>query len=112
MYNSLNALLNSPNFHSFRNPNVPMLKLRIGGTEGEVAKRDEARRMVPSPPKVAIRSTLSANAVGVDIGLRELGELVAEVDEGGDGGIAWIGKGREVCISEAEAGEVMKDVDG
>lgn len=34
-----------------------MLKLRIGGTEGEVAKREEARRMVPSPPKVAVRST-------------------------------------------------------
>ncbi len=65
-----------------------MLKLKIGGTEGEVAKRDEARRMVPSPPKVVIRSTLSANSVGVNIGLRELGELVAEVDEGADDGIA------------------------
>lgn len=80
--------MNSPNFHSFRKPNVPMLKLKIGGTEGEVAKRDEARRMVPSPPKVVIRSTLSANSVGVNIGLRELGELVAEVDEGADDGIA------------------------
>ena len=33
-----------------------MAKERMGGTEGEVEKRDEARRMVPSPPNVATRS--------------------------------------------------------
>ncbi len=41
-----------------------MLKERMGGTEGDVAKRDEARRMVPSPPKVATRSTLEERRVG------------------------------------------------
>ena len=41
-----------------------MLKERIGGTEGDSAKRDEARRMVPSPPKVATRSTLEEICVG------------------------------------------------
>ncbi len=46
-----------------------MLKLRIGGTEGVVAKKEEARRMVPSPPKVAVRSTFLGRVVvrgGVD----------------------------------------------
>ena len=38
-----------------------MLKDSMGGTEGVVAKREEAWRIVPSPPKVAIRSTLSAS---------------------------------------------------
>lgn len=46
------------NFHSERKPRVPMLKERMGGTEGVVAKREEAWRMVPSPPKVVVRSTL------------------------------------------------------
>ena len=36
---------------------MPILKESIGGTEGVVAKREEARRMVPSPPKVAVKST-------------------------------------------------------
>lgn len=40
-----------------------MLKERIGGTEGDLAKRDEARRMVPSPPNVATRSTLEERLV-------------------------------------------------
>lgn len=40
-----------------------MLKERMGGTEGDLAKRDEARRMVPSPPKVATRSTLEERLV-------------------------------------------------
>lgn len=40
-----------------------MLKLRIGGTEEELAKREEARRMVPSPPKVVVRSTFEERAV-------------------------------------------------
>ena len=34
-----------------------MLKESIGGTEGIVAKSEEARRIVPSPPKVAVTST-------------------------------------------------------
>lgn len=43
-----------------------MLKERIGGTEGDSAKRDEARRMVPSPPNVATRSTLEERWVGAE----------------------------------------------
>ena len=35
-----------------------MLKESIGGTVGVVAKREEAWRIVPSPPKVAVKSTL------------------------------------------------------
>ena len=58
MYSSLKARLCSGNFHSFRKPRVPILKDRIGGTERVVLKREEAWRMVPSPPKVAARSTL------------------------------------------------------
>lgn len=38
-----------------------MLKDRIGGTSGEVAKSEEACRMVPSPPNVAVKSTFSAS---------------------------------------------------
>lgn len=34
-----------------------MLKASIGGTESEVANKDDACKMVPSPPKVAVRST-------------------------------------------------------
>lgn len=56
-----------------------MLKERIGGTEGDVAKREEARRMVPSPPKVVVRSTLSGSSV--DVGL-DLGEELVGVGEG------------------------------
>lgn len=50
----------SANFHSPRKPSVPMLKDRIGGTEGVVEKRDEACRIVPSPPRVVVKSTFSA----------------------------------------------------
>lgn len=42
MYASRNARLWSVNFHSPRNPRVPMLNERIGGTEGVVEKREEA----------------------------------------------------------------------
>jgi len=35
-----------------------MLKDRMGGTRDVVEKREEACRMVPSPPRVVIRSTL------------------------------------------------------
>ena len=56
-----------------------MLKERIGGTEGDVAKREEARRMVPSPPKVVVRSTLCGRSV--DVGL-DLGEELVGIGEG------------------------------
>ena len=36
----------------------PILKLRIGGTLLEDEKREAAWRIVPSPPKVVVRSTL------------------------------------------------------
>ena len=49
-----------------------MLNERIGGTEEDVANREEARRMVPSPPNVAIRSTLDDS----------LDEMVCLVEEG------------------------------
>jgi hypothetical protein len=39
---------------------VPIEKERIGGTEEVLAKMDEAWRIVPSPPKVAMRSTLGS----------------------------------------------------
>ena len=57
-YSSRNARLYSAYFHSPRKPSVPMLKDRIGGTRASAAKRNEACRMVPSPPKVETRSTL------------------------------------------------------
>ena len=43
-----------------------MLKERMGGTEGAVAKREEAWRMVPSPPKVAVTSTFWGRREGRD----------------------------------------------
>lgn len=39
-----------------RNPRVPMEKLSTGGT-GPVLKRLDARKIVPSPPRVIIKST-------------------------------------------------------
>ena len=36
---------------------MPMLKDSIGGTWVVVAKREEACRIVPSPPKVLVMST-------------------------------------------------------
>jgi hypothetical protein len=56
-----------------------MLKERIGGTEGEVAKREEARRIVPSPPNVVIRSTLFGSSVDVEL---DLGEDVVDIGDG------------------------------
>jgi len=40
-----------------------MLKLRMGGTRVVVAKREEACRIVPSPPKVVVRSTFWGRGV-------------------------------------------------
>ena len=64
MYTSLNARLYSRNFHSPRKPRVPMLNARMGGTRFEVEKRDAACRIVPSPPKVAVRSTFCGRREG------------------------------------------------
>ena len=64
MYTSRKARLYSLNFHSPRKPSVPMPKERIGGTVGACAKRAEARRIVPSPPSVEIRSVLCERRVG------------------------------------------------
>lgn len=44
-----------------------MLKDKIGGTSGEVAKSEEACRIVPSPPNVAVKSTFSASDTGGDV---------------------------------------------
>ena len=54
---------------------MPMLKLRIGGTEAVVAKREEAWRIVPSPPKVAVRSTFWGRADKGMCGFVGLGAL-------------------------------------
>jgi len=69
MYSSRKARLCSGNFHSPRKPRVPMLKERMGGTEAVVAKREEAWRIVPSPPKVVVRSTFGARGEGSGVGL-------------------------------------------
>jgi hypothetical protein len=44
-----------------RKPNVPREKERIGGTKVD-EKRDAAWRIVPSPPKVIIASTVRCNS--------------------------------------------------
>lgn len=40
---------------------MPMLKERMGGTLSDLAKREDAWRIVPSPPKVVTKSTVWAN---------------------------------------------------
>lgn len=65
IYTSLNARLYSLNFHSPRKPSVPMLNDSMGGTLAVDVKREEARRIVPSPPSVATRSTLSCRSAGL-----------------------------------------------
>ena len=62
MYTSRHARLYSANFHSVRKPSVPRLKLRIGGTEAVCENKEEACRMVPSPPNVAMRSVFSESS--------------------------------------------------
>lgn len=37
-----------------------MLNARMGGTEADVANREEACKIVPSPPNVVVRSTFWA----------------------------------------------------
>lgn len=85
MYNSRKARLCSGNFHSFKNPRVPIEKERIGGTLEEWEKRDEACSIVPSPPKVVVRSTLLES--------RWLEAVVLSVFRVED---VYIGKGRSV----------------
>ena len=69
---------------------MPIAKERMGGTEGEVENREEARRMVPSPPKVAARSVFWVRRLGdslVDVvwwaadtgGVEGIGAMVTEV---------------------------------
>ena len=59
-----------------------MLKASMGGTCAEVENSDAACRMVPSPPKVAVRSTLSGR----------MGESDGSTGEPAGG--AYTGKGR------------------
>ena len=68
MYSSRKARRYSSAFHSFRKPRVPILNDRIGGTDAADAKSEEARRMVPSPPKVVITSTFSWRAFEGSLG--------------------------------------------
>lgn len=76
---------------------MPMLKDKIGGTWSVVANSELDRRIVPSPPNVQIKSTLSWN-VGSSTSL--LGKLV------------YIGKGSVSWISSAVALLKMSDVSG
>ena len=43
---------------------MPIEKLKIGGTEGEELKSEDACNIVPSPPNVAQISTLSCSGDG------------------------------------------------
>lgn len=81
-----------------------MLKERIGGTEGVVAKREEARRMVPSPPKVVQRSTFGVRDAVV--------EVWEEDEESVSVGGEYMGKGRRERSSSAAEGSRMKDIEG
>src|SRR5947207_1202967 len=95
MYTSRNARLYSVNFHSPRKPSVPILKDRIGGTTLDAANRDEAWRIVPSPPNVTTMSTLSRNAL----------PLV------GPSRSVYMGNGISACISSATSGSSSMFVD-
>ncbi len=44
-----------------------MEKLRMGGTWAVVANKDEARRIVPSPPSVVVISTLVVRRLLSDV---------------------------------------------
>ena len=61
-YSSRNARLYSAYLHSPKKPSVPILKDSTGGTRASAAKRDDACKIVPSPPNVETRSTLWARA--------------------------------------------------
>lgn len=55
---------------------MPMLKERIGGTCVVVLKRDEAWSIVPSPPRVVVRSTFSGRREVVVDSVSELRAVV------------------------------------
>ena len=78
-----------------------MLNDSIGGTEGAVAKREEAWRMVPSPPKVAVTSTFA---------LRRGEGLFAIVPEGC--GNVYRGKGTREWSLYADEASTIKEMDG
>ena len=80
-----------------------MLKESIGGTEGVLAKREEAWRIVPSPPKVAVKSTFLASKED-----RYTAFEVVVVTRG----IVFIGMGRRWWRSYAGACSRMKHIDG
>ncbi len=73
-----------------------MLKERIGGTCGVVEKREAACRMVPSPPRVVMRSTLVWRGEG-------------ECGVGVGGGVVKMGKAREAWIVEATWGSRIRE---
>ena len=80
-----------------------MLKDSIGGTEGAVAKRAEARRIVPSPPKAAVKSTFWVKR---EESFTPFGSMVVSR------GFVYRGKGNRVWSSNAGAGSRMKDTEG
>ena len=68
---------------------MPMLKERIGGTWRSVEKSEDACRMVPSPPRVVVRSTFLVRSSDVLV--------------------VYIGKGNRLWICAATAGSKMKE---
>lgn len=79
----------SENFHSPKNPSVPILKDSIGGTLTSVLNKDDACRMVPSPPSVVAMSTFA-------------GRVPYEV-------VVYIGKVNCLCNCAATFGSNMSD---
>ena len=77
-----------------------MLNARIGGTCLDVENREAAWRIVPSPPKVAVRSILFGRIWESE---RSTGEL--------RGGV-YIGNGSRSWREAATAGSRMKKIDG
>ena len=74
-----------------------MLKARMGGTCVEVENSEAACKIVPSPPKVAVRSTLFGRCEG----------LMGDAREG-----AYIGNGRRSWMVEATVGSRMNEIEG
>jgi hypothetical protein len=86
--------LYSLNFHSPRKPRVPILNESTGGTFGEEANSADAWRIVPSPPKVDIKSTFL---------------LYAKVSPAPG---VYTGKERDSWISAAALGSMTSEIDG
>ena len=78
---------------------MPIAKERIGGTHGVVEKREDARRIVPSPPNVTTRSGLEWMGLVPDEGSCCRGEEK-------------MGWGRSLWRVEARAGSVIRDIEG